>query len=650
MKKNRKKFTTIALILLVVFIMSSLVINAATPTGTRLKNIQSRVLIGTEFPSNFNSMSDTATFTSMAAAEFNMVTPENAMKWDATEPSQNSFNYGAADTLVNWAQSNGFKVHGHTFVWHAQTPSWVQNLSASALQSAMNNHITNLMNHFRNKILVWDVVNEAFNEDGTYRNSFWYSKLGKVFIENAFKQARATDSSVKLIYNDYNLEATGGKSNGAYNMLKDFKSRGIPVDGIGFQMHLDIQYGFNYNDFASNMQRFADLGLEIYITEMDVRVSSNPSSAELQTQADYYKGVIQKCMAQPAVKAIQIWGFTDKYSWVPGTFPGRGAALIFDSNYNPKPSYYAVQSALGSPVTVSPTRPTTATPTPTQGPTATPTPTNGPRSAYSQIEAESYNTQSGIQTESCGEGGQNIGYIENGDYVVYNSIDFGTGATGFQARVASATSGGNIEIRLDSASGSLVGTCSVAGTGGWQTWTTRTCTVSGASGTHNLYLRFTGGSGYLMNLNWFKFTSGTVTPTNTPTPTQGNTPTATPTPTNGNTPTPTPTPVPGGYVVTYTISDWGGAGNVDVVIKNNTANAVNGWTLAWTFPGTQKITNMWNASYTQSGASVSATNLGYNNIIAANGGTVSFGFSNNYTGSNTKPTSFTLNGTACQIQ
>ena len=158
--------------------------------------------------------------------------------------------------------------------------------------------------------------------------------------------------------------------------------------------------------------------------------------------------------------------------------------------------------------------------------TPTPTPTTtGPRSAFSQIEAESYNTQSGIQTESCGEGGQDIGYIENGDYVVYNSIDFGSGATSFQARVASATSGGNIEIRLDSITGTLVGTCSVAGTGGWQTWVTRTCSVSGASGTHNLYLRFTGGSGYLFNVNWFQFTSGsTLTPAPTPTstPTAGN--------------------------------------------------------------------------------------------------------------------------------
>lgn len=126
----------------------------------------------------------------------------------------------------------------------------------------------------------------------------------------------------------------------------------------------------------------------------------------------------------------------------------------------------------------------------------------------SQIEAESFSSQSGIQTETCSEGGQNIGYIENGDYAVYNNINFGAGAASFQARVASGASGGNIEIRLDSLTGPLVGTCSITGTGGWQTWTTRTCSVSGASGTHNVYLKFTGGSGYLFNINWFQFTGG----------------------------------------------------------------------------------------------------------------------------------------------
>lgn len=126
----------------------------------------------------------------------------------------------------------------------------------------------------------------------------------------------------------------------------------------------------------------------------------------------------------------------------------------------------------------------------------------------SQIEAESFSSQSGVQTETCSEGGQNLGYIENGDYAVYNNFDFGSGVSSFKARVASGASGGNIEIRLDSVNGTLVGTCPVTGTGGWQTWADASCNVSGARGTHNLYLKFTGGSGYLFNLNWFKFTAG----------------------------------------------------------------------------------------------------------------------------------------------
>lgn len=125
--------------------------------------------------------------------------------------------------------------------------------------------------------------------------------------------------------------------------------------------------------------------------------------------------------------------------------------------------------------------------------------------AFSQIEAEDYSSMSGVQKETCTEGGQNIGYIENGDYIVFNNVNFGTGAVSFDARVSSGTSGGSIEVRLDGISGQLVGVCNVSNTGGWQTWTTKSCAISSFSGTHNLYLKFTGGSGYLFNLNWLKF-------------------------------------------------------------------------------------------------------------------------------------------------
>ncbi|WP_265445794.1 carbohydrate-binding protein [Acetivibrio straminisolvens] len=137
-----------------------------------------------------------------------------------------------------------------------------------------------------------------------------------------------------------------------------------------------------------------------------------------------------------------------------------------------------------------------------------PEPTPVPRSAFTQIEAESYDIQSGIQTEECSEGGEDVGYIENGDFVVYKAIDFGNGAASFKARVASATNGGNIELRLDSIDGPIVGTCPVTSTGGWQEWADATCEVSDLKGVHDLYLKFTGGSGYLFNINWFTFVEG----------------------------------------------------------------------------------------------------------------------------------------------
>ncbi|OPZ87838.1 MAG: Endo-1,4-beta-xylanase Z precursor [Firmicutes bacterium ADurb.Bin419] len=142
-----------------------------------------------------------------------------------------------------------------------------------------------------------------------------------------------------------------------------------------------------------------------------------------------------------------------------------------------------------------------------------PTPTAGPRSAFTQNEAESFNRQSGIQTEECSEGGENVGYIEDGDYLVYNKVDFGSGASGFQASVSSGTSGGKIELRLDGITGSLIGTCEIAGTGGWQTWTTVKFDISEVKGTHDLYMKFTGGSGYLFNINWWEFSPVSSTPT-----------------------------------------------------------------------------------------------------------------------------------------
>ncbi|WP_147945506.1 endo-1,4-beta-xylanase [Microbispora hainanensis] len=275
--------------------------------------------------------------------EFNSVTAENEMKWGPIEPSRNSFNWGSADQIVNHAVSKGMKVRGHTLVWHAQLPSWINNnMSASDLRSAMTNHITQVMNHYKGKVYAWDVVNEAFADGGSVgslRSSIFTQKLGNGFIEEAFRAARAADPNVKLCYNDYNIDdANANKTRGVYNMVKDFKARGVPIDCVGLQSH----FGNPPSNYQQNIAQFAALGVDVQITELDVGGSGS-------TQADAYRRVVQACMAVSRCTGITVWGITDKWSWRSGDTP-----LLFDGNFNKKQAYTAVLDALNGGTSSSP--------------------------------------------------------------------------------------------------------------------------------------------------------------------------------------------------------------------------------------------------------------------------------------------------------
>ncbi|MER5185090.1 endo-1,4-beta-xylanase [Streptomyces sp. NPDC002896] len=275
-------------------------------------------------------------YVSTLNTEFNSVTPENEMKWDAVEPTQNSFTYTSADQIVSHAQSKGMKVRGHTLVWYSQLPSWVSNLGATDLRSAMNNHITKVMQHYAGKIHSWDVVNEAFQDgsSGARRSSPFQDKLGDGYIEEAFRTARAADSSAKLCYNDYNIEGVNAKSTAVYNMVKDFKARGVPIDCVGLQSHFNSASPVP-SDFQANLQRFADLGVDVQITELDIEGSGT-------SQATSYSNVVKACLAVSRCTGITVWGITDKYSW-----RSSGTPLLFDSNYTKKAAYTSVLTALG---------------------------------------------------------------------------------------------------------------------------------------------------------------------------------------------------------------------------------------------------------------------------------------------------------------
>jgi endo-1,4-beta-xylanase len=290
-------------------------------------------------------LNDTA-YTTIAGREFNMATPENEMKWDATEPSQNTFNFVNGDRVVSFAVGRGMRVRGHALAWHAQQPPWVANLSGTALRNAMLNHVTQLATHYRGQLYSWDVVNEAFNEDGSRRGSNLQA-TGNDWIEAAFRAARTADPNAKLCYNDFNIDiATSAKTQAVLALVRDFKNRGVPIDCVGLQSH--FTGGSSYpSSYRTTLSNFAALGVEIHITELDI-TNANPTA---------YGNVVTDCYAVARCAGITVWGVRDSDSWRSGENP-----LLFDGGGNKKAAYNTVLTALNAgstsqpPVSSSPPR------------------------------------------------------------------------------------------------------------------------------------------------------------------------------------------------------------------------------------------------------------------------------------------------------
>jgi len=322
---------------------------AADTTPLRVYASHHNLLIGAAIDRGFRlTGTDGSTFRSIMSKQFGILTPENDMKFDHLHPARDTYRFVSADSLVTFAESNGMRVRGHNLVWHSQLPAWVTSgtWTTTDAQQLMVDHITNVVSHYRGHVMEWDVVNEALADDGSLRPGFWADHIGRSYVEAAFRAARAADPTVGLFYNDYNIEGLGPKSDSVYAMVKDFLSHGVPITGVGFESHFVLN-GVP-STLAANIARFAALGVKVHITELDVRIQAPTTPAALQTQAQNYREVVSACMSSPACDVLVLWGFTDKESWIPGTFPGWGDALIYDSLYQPKPAYTAIQSLLSS--------------------------------------------------------------------------------------------------------------------------------------------------------------------------------------------------------------------------------------------------------------------------------------------------------------
>jgi endo-1,4-beta-xylanase len=309
-------------------------------------------------------------------ANFNMIEPENDLKPPALWKAFNKYDFTKSDYLINWAVANNMKVRGHVLVYASDNgytiPQWLlaneSEVNERLALETLKKYIFTVVRRYKGKIAMWDVINEAIDDSPNgrpynLRNSFWYRKLGVDFIYWAFRFANEADPACKLYYNDYNIEGGGRKTNDMFALISYLKLRGAPIHGVGLQYHRSVTDVPTPGDgHYQTIQRIQNEGLKFMITELDVAMpvvqlpTTDPNygliplnPADLTKQAQSYAAHVQMALSFPNCEGIQLWGVGDKHSWIPSFSNGtRGAALLLDKDYNPKPAYTSVRDVFTS--------------------------------------------------------------------------------------------------------------------------------------------------------------------------------------------------------------------------------------------------------------------------------------------------------------
>lgn len=292
----------------------------------------------------------------LLAKEFNMVTPENAMKWWALQADQGVFTFDDADYIVSFAKDNNLAIRGHTLIWDKKLPKWLTeaNLSKEQIENLIKNHIQTVVSHFKGQMYVWDVVNEALTSTGLDEGAFLFKNFGPNYIHKVFRWAHEADPSVRLFYNEWGTDVPNKKYEAMYKMLEAMVKEGVPIHGVGLQMHVGLGSAKLAEDLPSAgevkmaISRLGKLGLEVHITEMDVQIQGGVGSFEerIQEQAMAYKKILQEAMSCSNFKALVQWGVNDKYSWIHDFTGQHDAPLLFDEDNKPKPAYFAIKELL----------------------------------------------------------------------------------------------------------------------------------------------------------------------------------------------------------------------------------------------------------------------------------------------------------------
>lgn len=303
------------------------------------RNIQ----IGFAALQNFYHRPDGAIYADVAAREYDIVTPENSMKMEKLNPESGRYEFADTDNLMSFARANDMSVRGHTLVWHRQLPAWIESSAVDSRETHMREYIARIMDRYSDDIAIWDVVNEPVADDGSLRgsesasDSVWFEAMGPEYIDIALLAARDASPTATLLINEFDISMAGPKFDGLMNLVDDLQQRQIPLDGIGFQMHLFTSFD-TFDELRNNFAAVAERGLDIYITELDVSLADGASTED---QAASYRQIVSICLEQPRCKAVQTWGITDQYS-----FRSIFDPLPFDRAYQAKPAYRAIQEAL----------------------------------------------------------------------------------------------------------------------------------------------------------------------------------------------------------------------------------------------------------------------------------------------------------------
>jgi len=289
-------------------------------------------------------------YTQVLNQQYSLSTAENDCKWGSIQPNRGQFDFSKCTAMANAAFAAGEVFRGHNLCWGQGNPNWLQNghFPADQLRTILQTPVQTVVSQYKGKFYCWDVVNEAVSDspsgNNILKNTLWYPAVPD-FIDVAFKAARAADPAVKLFYNDYSGEGSGAKSDAIYNLVKSMKSRGIPIDGVGLQMHVSVNYFPTQEQVSANIKRLGDLGLEVHVTEMDVSCPPPCDANALAKQATIYSQMLSACLANSNCKSFQTWGHTDLHSWLNNNGVNN-KPLPFDVNYNKKPAFDSLLATL----------------------------------------------------------------------------------------------------------------------------------------------------------------------------------------------------------------------------------------------------------------------------------------------------------------